>query len=49
MSNNRKDLSEVLATTESFLDVKIMLMSMQTTMEFESKVDGRFSIRVCST
>ncbi|KAJ3115436.1 Vacuolar protein sorting-associated protein 53 [Phlyctochytrium bullatum] len=37
-----KDIASVLAKTENTLDVKIMLLALQQTMEFETKVDSRF-------
>ncbi|KAI9356191.1 Vps53-like protein [Zopfochytrium polystomum] len=40
----RRDLSEVLAANESTLDVKVMLTSLQQTIEFEQKVSGRFDV-----
>ncbi|KAJ3333115.1 Vacuolar protein sorting-associated protein 53 [Blyttiomyces sp. JEL0837] len=41
--DTKKDLADVLTQTEHTLDVKIMLAALQQTIEFEGKVDGRFS------
>ncbi|KAJ3027828.1 UNVERIFIED_CONTAM: Vacuolar protein sorting-associated protein 53 [Siphonaria sp. JEL0065] len=44
-ADTKKDISDVLMQTESTIDVKIMLMAIQQTIEFEGKVAGRFSPR----
>ncbi|KAJ3139392.1 Vacuolar protein sorting-associated protein 53 [Physocladia obscura] len=42
-ADTKKDISDVLIKTEATIDVKIMLMAIQQTVEFESKVAGRFT------
>ncbi|KAJ3071482.1 Vacuolar protein sorting-associated protein 53 [Podochytrium sp. JEL0797] len=44
-ADTKKDISDVLMQTESTIDVKIMLMAIQQTIEFEGKVGGRFAPR----
>ncbi|KAJ1568423.1 Vacuolar protein sorting-associated protein 53, partial [Nowakowskiella sp. JEL0078] len=41
--DTRKDLSEVLAKSDNNMDVKLMLQSLQSTIEFEQKLDRRFN------
>ncbi|TPX70634.1 hypothetical protein SpCBS45565_g01703 [Spizellomyces sp. 'palustris'] len=42
--DTRQDLSEVLAKADSSMDVKLMLQALQTTMDFEGKLDKRFGL-----
>ncbi|KAI9337934.1 Vps53-like protein [Obelidium mucronatum] len=44
-ADTKKDISDVLMQTESSIDVKVMLLAIQQTIEFEVKVAGRFSPR----
>ncbi|KAI8851914.1 Vps53-like protein [Chytridium lagenaria] len=43
-NDTRTDISNILSKTETTLDVKVMLMALQQTMEFESKVESRFTV-----
>ncbi|KAJ3108471.1 Vacuolar protein sorting-associated protein 53 [Phlyctochytrium planicorne] len=42
LTTGRVDISGILTRTESTLDVKMMLLALQQTMEFESKLESRF-------
>ncbi|KAJ3298080.1 Vacuolar protein sorting-associated protein 53 [Borealophlyctis nickersoniae] len=43
--DTRRDLSEQLAKVDQVMDVKIMLQALQQTMDFEAKLDKRFTLR----
>ncbi|KAJ1541108.1 Vacuolar protein sorting-associated protein 53, partial [Cladochytrium tenue] len=40
-----KSIAEVLAATETTLDVKVMLAALQQSIEFEGKLSGRFELQ----
>jgi hypothetical protein len=50
-ADNRKDLSEILGRLDASrnIDVKVMLVALTTTMDFEAKLDLRFGIRDMTT
>ncbi|KAI8613557.1 Vps53-like protein [Chytriomyces sp. MP71] len=45
-ADTKKDISDVLVQSESTIDVKVMLVAIQQTIEFEGKVAGRFAPKV---
>ncbi|KAJ3393548.1 Vacuolar protein sorting-associated protein 53 [Entophlyctis sp. JEL0112] len=47
-ADTKKDISDVLVQTEAAIDVKVMLTAIQQTVDFESKVGGRFMAKTQS-
>ncbi|KAJ3083889.1 Vacuolar protein sorting-associated protein 53 [Rhizoclosmatium hyalinum] len=45
-ADTKKDITDVLIATENSMDVKVMLMAIQQTIEFEGKVAQRFAPKV---
>ncbi|KAI8819643.1 Vps53-like protein [Fimicolochytrium jonesii] len=43
--DTRRDLGEVLAKADQTMDVKLMLAALQTTIDFEGKLDKRLGVR----